>query len=495
MAKRVLSAEINHETNTFNRHPTTRDLFICRRLLKGPEIKTALAGTNTEISAHLAAAKEFGWDLVQPLAAQATPGGPSSAETWAELSGLVIDAAVQGPYDGVLLALHGAMVTENHDDAEVELITRLREVLGPDVPIAVTFDLHGNIGMKLADLANIVIAYRSYPHVDMFDRGMEAAGLLQRAMAGEIRPRLAVAKRPMIEGCDYGRSGGPVMSRILARAEELRRGHPDILAVAVCAGFPWADIPEVGPSVTVTCDASLKKGRELAEALMDEVWELRHEHSVPLLSLDEAMARAQAATDDPNQGPLVLSDFTDNPGSGGYGDGVRLLEAMIAAKLPRAALAAIADPKAVQVCEAAGVGATLETSLGACIDPEMYGPPLLVRGEVINLSDGDLILDGPMNAGVKVHLGPTAVLRIGGVEVIVATNNMQIYDRQFFLSQGIDPQRYPVVALKSWHHFRAAFEPIARDVLLVDSGGLASMDLARFTYNKVKRPVFPLDMD
>ena len=495
MSKRVLSAEINHETNTFNIQPTTLDNFRRRRFIKGAEIAKALAGTKTEISGHLEAAQKFGWELVQPVSAQATPSAPSTVETWAEISGLVIDAAGQGAYDGVLLALHGAMVTADQDDAEVDLLTRLREVVGPETPIAVTFDLHANLGFKLADLANIVIAYRSYPHVDHFERGLEAAEMLQRAMEGEINPRLVMARRPMIEGCDNGRTAGPVMSRLLDRAEELRAASPEILAISICAGFSWADIPDVGPSVTVTCDGSLDKGREAAEALMDEIWELRHEHSVPEFSVEEAMVRAKAASEDPDQGPLILADGTDNPGSGGYGDGVRLLEGMIKAELPKAALAAIADPDAVKACQAVGVGGVVETTLGSRIDPDLYGPPLTVRGEVINLTNGDLVFDGPMSAGVKCSLGPTAVLRIGGIDVVVATNNMQIYDRQFFLSQGIDPREYPVAAVKSWHHFRAAFEPIARDAMLVDSGCLASSDLKRFNYSKVKRPVFPLDLD
>ena len=228
---------------------------------------------------------------------------------------------------------------------------------------------------------------------------------------------------------------------------------------------------------------------------MDDIWAIRHEKTVPIFSLAEAMAAAQEAWADPGGGPLVLADFSDNPGSGGYGDGVRLLEAMIEADLPNAALACVADGQAVRACLAAGLGAELTINLGAKADPASYGPPLVLTGRVESLSDGEFVAEGPMHTGVHFSMGPTAVLRIGGVRVVVSTQNLQVYDKQFFLSQGIDPAQCSVVAVKSWHHFRAAFEPMSRRVMLCDSGGLAQMDLKRFSYHKLRRPIWPLDMD
>jgi microcystin degradation protein MlrC len=493
MSRRILSAEISHETNTFSILPTTLSLYKARRYYRGEEIAAAFWGTRTEMGAHLDAAKKYGWDLVQPIAAAATPGGKTPAGDWAHLSGAVIEACKEGPFDGVLLSLHGAMVTEDQDDAEGDFLRRLREKLGPDVPIAISLDLHANVSDIMGRLANIVIAYRTYPHIDQYERGMEAADLLQRAMNGEVRPISRVWRAPVLEGLDYGRTQGGPMSRILAHADRLLQKNPGILAIAISAGFVWADIFDAGPSVTLTADGDPSRFQSVAEELIQDIWETRRETSVPLYSLQEAMTEAQKELTDAR--PLILADFTDNPGSGGYGDSVRLLEAMIHAGLKNAAFGCIADPEAVQKCLDAGAGREVEVILGAKIDPKTYGPPLKVRGTVESLSDGKFIAQGPMSKGVQVSMGPTAVLRCGGVRVVVTTHNIQVYDLQVFLSQKIDPRACSVVAVKSWHHFRAAFEPISRKVMLADGGGLASMNLKRFSYQKIRRPIYPLDME
>ena len=493
MGRRILSAEISHETNTFSILPTTLALYKARRYYRGEEIGRAFSGTRTEMGAHLDAAKKYGWEMVQPIAAAATPGGKTPAQDWAHLSGAVLEACKEGPFAGVLLSLHGAMVTEDQDDAEGDLLRRLREEIGPDVPVAISLDIHANVSNAMARLANIVIAYRTYPHIDQYERAMEAADLLQRTMNGEIRPRSLVWRAPVLEGLDYGRTQGGPMSRILAHADQLRQKNPGVLAIAVCAGFVWADIPDAGPSVTITAHGDLSRFKGAAEELLKDVWETRREITIPLYTLEEAMAEAgKESKDGP---PLILADFTDNPGSGGYGDSVRLLEAMIHARLDNAAFGCVPDPEAVQKCIAAGGGQEVEITLGAKIDPKTYGPPLKVRATVENVSDGKFIAQGPMSKGIQLSMGPTAVLRCGGVRVLVTTHNMQVYDLQVFLSQKIDPRACSVVAVKSWHHFRAAFEPISRKVMLVDSGGLASRDLKRFTYHKIRRPIYPLDLE
>ncbi len=493
MSRRILSAEISHETNTFSILPTTLGLYRARRYYRREEIAKAFSGTRTEMGAHLDAAEKHGWEMVQPIAAAATPGGKTPAGDWAHLRGAVLEACKEGPFDGVLLSLHGAMVTEDQDDAEGDLLRRLREKLGPEVPIAISLDIHANVSDDMARLANIVIAYRTYPHIDQYERGMEAGDLLQRAMNGEVRPRSLVWRAPVLEGLDYGRTQGGPMSRILVRADQLRQKNPGVLALTVCAGFVWADIPDAGPSVTISANGDPSRLKGTAEELLKDIWETRREITVPIYSLKEAMTEAGKGPRDGR--PLILADFTDNPGSGGYGDSVRLLEAMNQAGLENAAFGCMPDPEAAQKCIAAGAGEEVEISLGAKIDPKTYGPPLKVRGTVEHVSDGRFIAQGPMSKGVQFSMGPTAVLRSGGVRVLVTTHNIQVYDLQVFLSQKIDPRVCSVVAVKSWHHFRAAFEPISCGVMLVDSGGLASRDLKRFTYHKIRRPIYPLDME
>ena len=489
MSKRVLIASIMHETNTFSRLATDLEAFRRRYDHRGEAIPAAFRNTSSEIGAFLDAALTRGWELVHPVAAAATPSGLVSAEAWDELSGLVL-AALDRPLDGILLALHGAMVTETADDAEGDLLARIRGKLGPDVPIAVTLDLHANVTERMAEHANVITAYRSYPHVDMYERGAQAAALLARMMEGEIRPQSVVARRPTLDGLDHGRTTSPgPMRDVLARAALLEK-EPGIQVVSVHAGFGWADIREAGPSISVSGERPAAELRALAESLMDEVWRRRDETTLKLLPIADAMAQAKAP--DPSGKPLVLADFTDNPGGGGYGDATNLLRGMIEAGLENAAFAPISDPAAVQECQAAGAGAQLSLALGGKIDAS-FGAPLTLRVTVRHLGSGDFVCDGPMWKGLKMSMGPTAVLRVGGIDIVVASNRFQITDLQQFLSLGIDPRLKSVVALKSAQHFRAAYEPIARAVLTVDSGALTTPDYRRFAYRKLRRPIWPLD--
>ena len=492
MTRRVLSAEIAHETNTFSILPTTLESYRTRLYYEGDDIARAMAGTASEIAGHIDAAKRHDWILVQPIATRATPSGKTTAAAWAELSGKILAACDAGPFDGIILALHGAMVTEDEDDAEGDLLGRLRQRVGPDIPIAITLDLHANVSDAMAEHANIIMAYRTYRHIDQYDIAGEAADLLERAMAGDIAPRSVVARGPLIEACNHGQTQEGCMVGLLERAAAYVADDPAVLSVAVCAGFSLADIPFMGPTVTVVGDGDHAKFGQIASHMMDEVWDTREDITVATHSVAETVAAAEAGRGR-GDGPLVIADFSDNPGSGGYGDSVRLLEALVYSGLDNVALGVICDPEAVAACQAAGTGNPVTLSLASKVDPALYGPPLDVTATVESLSDGGYVCDGPMCTGEARSMGPTAVLRLAGVRIIVASNNQQVTDRQVFLSQGIDPAACDVVAVKSAHHFRAAFEPLARDVMLADSGSLAARDPSAFAWKKLRRPVYPLD--
>jgi microcystin degradation protein MlrC len=294
----------------------------------------------------------------------------------------------------------------------------------------------------------------------------------------------------MLYGLDAGRTTSPgPMTEMLERAARLE-SEPGVLVVSVHAGFGWSDIPDAGPSNTVTGDGQDAKYREIAEGLMDEAWRTRQQGSTTFYSVAEAMEVAE--TPDRSGKPLVLADFTDNPGGGGYGDATNLLAGMLSAQLANAAFAPISDPAAVRECMAAGTGARLSLEIGGRIDPA-FGPPLRVVGTVRHLGDGAYVCDGPMWQGLKMSMGDCAVLRVAGIDILLASNRFQITDLQQFLSVGIDPRKKAVIGLKSSQHFRAAFQPIARKVLIVDAGALTSPDFTRFSYTKLRRPIWPLD--
>jgi microcystin degradation protein MlrC len=488
--KRVLTGRFMHETNTFSVQKTDIATWRRRDFHRDNEIPAAFRGTRSALGATFEAADKYGWTLIHPVSANANPSGIVTDDAFEQIGGLILTAAEQqGPIDGVLLHLHGAMVVESHEDGEGELLARLRQILGPDVPVVATLDLHANVTQQMADNASALIAFRTYPHIDMYERAWQGADLLQRAMLGEIRPRTVIARRPMIYGLDRGRHQAGPMAELIARGEALE-ATGEALAVSICAGFSRSNIHDVGPSVTVTVDGAGEHGQAIAEDFMDHAWATRTYESFTLLPVAAAVARAKAGQ--PGDKPLVIADYTDNPGGGGYGDATALLQGLIAAGVERVALHAICDPEAAEVAMRAGIGqATL--TLGGKTDPAMGGGPLTLSGEITHLSNGKFIAHGPMGGGVERDYGPSAVFRVGGIDIILITNNGQAVDLGQFTSLGLDPARYSTVCVKSMQHFRAAFEPIAREIILVDTGALCAEIYTPQLFDKVRRPVWPLD--
>jgi microcystin degradation protein MlrC len=493
--KRVLTGRFMHETNTFSVQKTDMALWRRRDFHLGNEIPAAFRNTRSALGATFEAAEKFGWTLIHPVSANANPSGIVTDAAFEEIGGLILAAAEQQrPIDGILLHLHGAMVVDSHEDGEGELLAQLRRLVGPDVPIVVTLDLHANVTQRMADNASALIAFRTYPHIDMYERAWQGAELLERAMRGAIRPRTVIARRSMMHGLDWGRTPGGPMGELIARGERLERSG-EVLAVSICAGFPLADIRDVGPSVTITVDAlhddAQPRARAIAEDFMDYAWATRDYDSVRMLSVAAAVARIKEGK--PGDKPLVVADYTDNPGGGGYGDATALLKGLVDAEAERVAFHAICDPDAVMIGMRAGGGVPVTITLGGKTDPRLGGGPLALTGEVTHLSNGRFVAYGPMGGGLERDYGPSMVFRVGGIDIIVISNNGQAVDLGQFTSLGIDPTRCATVCVKSMQHFRAAFEPIAREVILVDTGALCAPRYSPELYRKVRRPVWPLD--
>lgn len=492
MPSRVLIAQFMHETNTFSKLSTTLEDYRRQRLVEGEAIVPHFTGTRNELGGFIDAAKLHGWAPVWSVAANTIPSGPLTREAWEHISGRIVDAARGGKVDAVCLSLHGAMVSETEDDAEGALLEALRGVVGPGVPIVATLDLHANATERMARNANALVSYRTYPHVDGYERAMQAAQLVEDALQGRKQPRCLLLQPAMLKGADHGRTTQPgIMRDLLARAEAFEQ-QPGLNVVSIQVGFTWSDIPWAGPSIAVSHEPGAEDAaRAAARALIDEMWARRNEFSSSYRSIAEAVEAARAG----GERPLVLAEGTDNPGGGGYNDAPNLLRALLEAGVPNVAVGTIYDPGTVRQALKAGIGARIDVALGGHTDPSL-GAPVQATAEVMHLSDGNFRNDGPMNAGVQVALGPTAVLRLGGsggIDVVTTSIRMHTIDLQVFLSQGIDPLRRNVLVVKSSQHFRAAFEPIARQVMLVDAGGLCSTDASRFTYSKLRRPIWPLD--
>ena len=487
---RLFLAMMSHETNTFSNVPADRRQFEARHLHYGGELLEAFRDTGTCLGGMIDVANRHDITLVPSVAASASPAGRVTTDIYAAVKErMLADLAAAGRVDGVLLDLHGAMVPEGLDDGEGDLITAVRAAVGPSVPIAVTLDFHGNLSSAMATDATLLHGYKTYPHVDMAERGVEATLRLIDVIEGRLRPTRAFRKPPLLPPLgNQGTARGP-MRRLYDLADEMERDRR-VISVSVFAGFPFADIPDAGLGIYVVTDNDQALAEELAERLARVAWEHRHEFPHEALSVKDAVAKALAS----EGRPIVLADMADNTGGGAAGDGTEILRELVRVGARSSVVACIWDAAAVDACIAAGVGGHVTLDVGGKVD-DRHGAPLRVTGTVRTLSDGRFVHKGPMMRGLPGRLGPTAVLDVDDIKVILISYRWQALDPEMIRFVGIDPIAEKVVVVKSTIHYRAAFEPIAKEIIEVDAPGLSSSNLARFRFERIRRPIFPLDLE
>jgi microcystin degradation protein MlrC len=498
---RVAIGGISHETNTFSSIQTNLALFQRRTLLRGQALIDGSRGVSSTLGGMVDAALALGWDLVPTLFASATPSGRIRRGAFESLANELVNGigcARKGwgdgrPLDGVLLSLHGAMVAEAIEDADGEILRRVRREVGPDVPVVVVIDFHANLTPVMARHADVILAYETYPHLDTYARGVDAVTLLQRLLRQEFRPVSALRQVPMLTPLPAQSTEGPTAMRDLTHmARDLRR-TPGIAAITLTPGFPYSDIRDAGLSVLVTAE----ENAELAERVADEIacacWARRADFQPGLLSVESAVEAAIRS----DRGPVVLADVSDNPGAGGSGDGTAILAELIRTRAAGAVVAAIADGETVARAMAIGVGGRDTFRLGGKVD-RLHGPTLAVNARVRWAGDCRFTNSGPMGTGAMTRLGQAVVLEVRSdgeepIDVIVCENRTQVLDPAVFRAVGIEPRERRILVVKSSVHYRAAFEPIAARVIDVDGPGLSSPDLSRFDYRRVRRPIWPLD--
>jgi len=487
---RLFLAMMSHETNTFSNLPTDRAQFEARNLHYGGEILEAFRGTGTCVGGMIDAAARRGATLIPSVAAAASPAGLVTKDIYGHVKERMLrDLKAAGKVDGVLLDLHGAMVPEGLDDGEGDLIEAVRAAVGPAVPIAVTLDFHGNLSETMVRGADLLNGYKTYPHVDMAERGAEATELLIDIIGKRLKPTAALRKPPILPPLgNQGTARGP-MRRLYDLAAEMEK-DPKVISISLFAGFPHADIPDAGFGVYVVTDDDQDLADHLADRLADTAWTHRHEFIHTALPVREAVAKAQAS---PGK-PIVLADMADNTGGGAAGDGTEILRELVRVGARSAVVACLWDPKAVALCVKAGVGASVTLDVGGKVD-DRHGAPLRVTGVVRTLSDGRFVHKGPMARGLPGRLGTTAVLDVNDVKVILISYRWQTLDPEMIRFVGIDPLDHKILVVKSTIHYRAAFEPIAGEIIEVDAPGLSSSNLGRFDFKRIRRPIFPLDPD
>ena len=493
MSKRVLIGSIKQESNGFNRNTTPLSVFEKQGIFGGQMIVDAFRDANLELGGFLEVAEQEGWEVIPSVASFAPPAGPVEDTAFDFLCDKLVAACRDAePLDGVLLALHGSMVVVSHIDAETEIVARVRAVIGEDVPLCVSLDPHCNIGSDMADMVQGMYAFRTSPHVDQRKTGIRTAQMLAACFAKAELSSCVLRRRPMLIGFDGARTyhdHGP-MHEAIALASEFEK-EQGVLAVSIHAGYSKADCPMIGPSVAVSGFASKKRLTEIADAMMDECWRTRNETSEKVASLDDAAAALRAHKS--GEKPVILGDYGDAQGGGGYGDGTALLSLLLECNVTNAVLSPIYDMDAVQAAIAAGVGATLQIDLGGKFDPDHGGGPVSGEYKVLKISDGNFRYTGPYGTGTKGTFGDSVVLEMAGVRVIVVSVHKGIYDQEQLRIYGIEPAEQDVLVLKSMQGYRGDFQHLASVCLDVDSGGITSPDTSRFDWKHIPRPIWPLD--
>jgi microcystin degradation protein MlrC len=491
MPHKFVVAMMMHETNTFSPLPTPIESFGRRGSLKGPAAIAEAEGTNTPLGGFVDLLREAGAEFTVPMAASAHPSGLVTEAAFEEMAGAIIEAVMAG-CDGVMLALHGAMVTETTDDGEGELLTRLRKV-APEVPIAVALDFHTQMTEAMARGANVITGYRTYPHIDMAETSRRAGRTLLRTLAGEVTPKVVWGSRPIMSSTLVHTPSREPMKSLMAMAAEAEDSGA-VLNASVFGGFPQADIPHLALSAVAVCDGKTAEGEALLARILDQAWEKRE----GFLFHPEALAAQVTRAKSLDGGPIVLADHGDNTASGGTQDVMSVIEEALRQGLTDACAGPVCDPTSVAQMIAAGVGAEVTLDLGGKVDMPAMGlsaKPLRITGRVKAITDGAFTVTGPMATGSIIRMGRTAVLDTSGMQIVVSEQRCEPYDLGVFTHCGIDPTRKRYVLIKSRQHFRAGFEPIARHIVMCDGDGCTASDLALFDYKNIRRPLYPFDPD
>jgi microcystin degradation protein MlrC len=484
---RIGIAGFLHESNTFTEEKTTLRHFEEAFLHYGADLLPVWREAHHELGGFIAGLEAADAEIVPLLAAWATPKGPVTRDAYEYIVRDLIDRLkTAAPLDGLLLALHGAMVSEDHDSADSETLRRIRGVMG-ELPLVLSLDMHANVTQDMVRLPNATIAYRTYPHVDQRARGIECAQLITRMIRGEVEPAQAMVKLPMLIHIVQQYTGAGAMAELMAEVEATA-ATPGILSASLAPGYIYADVPHMGVSVIVVADGNAALAQREADCIAALVFDHRYELNAELPSV--AIAVQQALN---TSGTVCLMDCGDNIGAGGPGDSTLLFAELLRQGMPKIC-AVFYDPEAAEDCFTAGIGATVALDVGAKTD-SLHGTPVSISGSVQNLADGRFSETEARHGGMgQLDQGRTAVVNTAdGHTIVLNSRRIMPTSLQQLLSLGIDPRAHRALIVKGVTAPRAAYDPIADAVITVNSPGITQAGPEAFPYKNRPRPLFPLE--
>ena len=491
MSLRIAVAQISSESNHFVSGLAELDFFrVTGYLLEGPSL-LGLSRSDTEVGGFLSVLQPDDQVEVIPLiAARANSANPLSAECYDTLKQAMLGRLQDShPVHGVLLSNHGSMGVQDQDDPEGDLAAGIREIVGPNVPVAVTLDLHGNVTRAMVQSADILISYHTYPHRDTFETGQRAARLLLQTARGRNRPAMALARLPLIlTSFNASTEGDGPFARLRRQADRLERTQPGVLSASVFNVGAYIDVPEMGCSSVVVADGNEALAAQLARQLALRHWADRQAYQVKSLTVAEAVERGRRI----RGGPILLLDTADTTGGGAAGDGISLVRRLLELQVADPCLAMVVDPQTVQACWEQEPGARLRVEVGHRMDSR-WGRPLTVDAILLRKSDGRFRYRGGILGGTEVSMGSSLVLQIGNIQLLVMSYPTYDWACEQYQSSGLDPRQAKFVCVKNMMNFRIGYGDIMKAFFVVDIPGPTPPDMRRLPFRQIRRPVYPLD--
>ncbi|SDP36015.1 M81 family metallopeptidase [Phyllobacterium sp. OV277] len=476
---KLFIAGLDTETNTFSPIPTGYEAFRENQIAHGDATSRPLNCCSSQLHIWLNAAHARGWDVVESLCAVAEPGGTTTRTTYETFRDEILnDLRAAMPVNGVLLALHGACVAEGYDDVEGDLLSHVRKIVGPDVPVGAELDLHCHLTRSMLDNATMLVAYKEYPHTDIEERADHIFELLVQVLEGTCQPVMAEFDCRMIG--TFRVHEQPL--RGLVDRMKAMEGLNGILSVSFCHGFPWGDVTDVGAKMLVVADRDIAKAQQLAASFGQEIFNLRETLKPSHSSIDDALDQALEVP----HGTVVLADVSDNAGGGAPGDSTFVLRRVIERGIKDVAACLYWDPIAVRLCHEAGEGAVLPLRIGGKIGPAS-GQPLDLTVTVRKLASGITQRFGI----VPLSIGDAAWVSFEGVDIVLNSLRTQTFHPECMTALGLDPTKRKIVIVKSSNHFRAGFEPIASKILYISAPGALQPHFEDVPYTKLKKSYWP----
>ncbi len=485
---RIALGSIMIECNHLGGVPADIEHFRNTELRYGREILDADQGV---VGGALQALRRNACEVLPTISASACPAGPITAECYRRLKTELLDRLRRAmPVDGVLLPLHGAATVEDVGDLEGDLLAAVRGIVGPDTPVVVTLDLHAHVTAQMVRLADAMLGWETYPHADAFQTGLRGAKMMIEILEGRCRPTMAMAKVPVLVGGLNGRTEGDGPFADVMRFAKSREGKSGVVSTSVFLVCPYLDLPEMGGGGLVITNDDLPKAEALAREIAMMYWRRRFDLEPELDSPAEAIKKGLRL----EGGPVLLVETADCCGGGAAGDSVASLRALLDAELNETALVPVVDPQAAEICRRRGVGGEVTLQLGHKLDPK-WGKPLEVSGTIVRLGDGTFTYTGGIWEGQQGNMGPTAVLAIGAVQVLIASRPTYDWADEQFRCMGLDVRGAKFVVAKNPMNYRIAYAEVAKAAYILDTPGATPASMRHYRYRHLQRPYFPADDD